>query len=338
MDKCGSKTSLSIRQALLDQCDERRRQIAVFIRDTVRGRFRREGVVIGISGGIDSAVVAALAVEALGSDRVYGLVLPEKESSPSSRELGIDLCRTLEIPCEEVSITPMLEAFGVYSGKEALIRQVFPRYDPSRHTTSLFRPPVLGPERVLNIPSLALLEDRETVAVQRLSAPQFFHLLSLQNAKQRTRMIVEYMRAEAMNYAVCGTTNRTELQLGFYVKYGDGGVDLEPLADCYKAQVYGLAELLGIDPRIVARPPSPDTWSHFSSDEEVALRMPYDILDQLLFAEENRLSPEMVRAGTGLDPAEIEWGKRHILSLKNAARTLEGPPPSCTPDGSERVR
>ena len=127
-------------------------------------------------------------------------------------------------------------------------------------------------------------------------------MLSLQNVKQRTRMIVEYMHAEKMNYAVCGTTNKTEALLGFFVKYGDGGVDLEPIANCYKTQVYRLAELLGIDTRIIARAPSPDTWSHFTSDEEMSLRIPYDILDQLLFAERNHLPPE-------INPGQYEDGQ-----------------------------
>ena len=291
--------------------------------------LRKMGIVIGVSGGIDSAVVAALAVEALGSDRVYGLILPEKESSPSSRELGIDLCKTLKIPYEEVPITPMLESFGVYSGKESLIRQVFPQYDPAYHSTSLTRPPIISDERTLNIPSLVLLKNKETISTKRLSSPQFFHLLSLQNVKQRTRMIVEYMHAEKMNYAVCGTTNKTEVLLGFFVKYGDGGVDLEPIANCYKTQVYRLAELLGIDKRIITRAPSPDTWSHFTSDEEISLRIPYDILDQLLFAEENHLPPEIIQDNTKMDRTQIEWAEKHILSLKKAARVLQLSPPIC---------
>jgi NAD+ synthase len=221
----------------------------------------------------------------------------------------------------------MLEAFGVYSGKESLIRQVFPEYDPASHDTSLTRPPVLAPGRALNLPSLVLLRDGEPVSTKRLSSPQFMQMLSLQNVKQRTRMIVEYMHAERMNYAVCGTTNKTEMLLGFFVKYGDGGVDLEPIANCYKTQVRRLAELLGIDKRIVARAPSPDTWSHFTSDEEIALRIPYDILDQLLFAQEHHLPPEIVRESTGMDGMQIEWAEKHILSLKSAAQGLQGQPP-----------
>lgn len=318
-----------IKEMMLSNSEDLKKNLSTFIRDTVRAQFKKEGIIIGVSGGIDSAVVAALAVEALGSERVYGLILPEKESTPSSRELGIDLCKTLKIPYGEVPITPMLESFGVYSGKESLIRQIFPEYDPAYHSTSLTRPPIFTAERTLNIPSLVLLENRETINTKRLSSPQFLHLLSLQNVKQRTRMIVEYMHAEKMNYAVCGTTNKTEALLGFFVKYGDGGVDLEPIANCYKTQVYKLAELLGIDNRIITRSPSPDTWSHFTSDEQLSLRIPYDILDQLLFAEENHLPPEVIQDNTKMDRSQIEWAEKHILSLKNAARVIQLSPPIC---------
>jgi len=312
---------------MLSNSKDLKKKLSLFIRETVRSQFRKEGIVIGVSGGVDSAVVAALAVDALGSDRVYGLILPEKESSPSSRELGIDLCRTLNITYEEVPITPVLESFGIYNKKESLIRELFPQYDPVLHTTSMNRPPVISTEKMLNIPSLVLLKNGKPVSTKRLSSPQFLYLLSLQNVKQRTRMIVEYMHAEKMNYAVCGTTNKTELQIGFFVKYGDGGVDLEPIANCFKLQVYKLAELLNIDTRIIARSPSPDTWSHYTSDEDISLRIPYDILDQLLYAEENGLSPAILQENVKMDKLQIEWAQKHISSLKNAARSLQISPP-----------
>jgi NAD+ synthase len=321
------ENGFDIKREMLRNSEILKEKLTVFIKETVSHQFRKEGIVIGVSGGVDSAVVTALSVAALGPDRVYGLILPEKESSPSSRELGIDLCKTLKIRYEEVPITPMLESFRVYSGKEALIRELFPQYDPAIHTTSLSRPPMIAAEKVLNIPSLILLKNREVISTKRLSASQFFSVLSLQNVKQRTRMIVEYMFAEKMNYAVCGTTNKTELLTGFFVKYGDGGVDLEPVANCYKSQVYKLAELLHIDTRIISRAPSPDTWSHFTSDEEVSLRIPYDILDQLLYADENHLSKEIVQQSTKLDMEHIEWANKHVHSLKNAARALQVSPP-----------
>jgi NAD+ synthase len=321
--------NFNIRNMMLKNSIDLKKKLTSFIRETVRDQFKKDGIVIGVSGGIDSAVVAALAVEALGPDRVYGLILPERESSPSSRELGIDLCNALKIAYTEVPITPMLESFGVYSGKESLVRQIFPQYDPAYHSTSLTRPPLFTTERTLNIPSLVLLKNKETVNTKRLSSQQFLYMLSLQNVKQRTRMIVEYMHAEKMNYLVCGTTNKTEMMTGWFVKYGDGGVDLEPIANCYKMQVYKLAELLGIDKRIITRAPSPDTWSHYTSDEEVALRIPYDILDQLLFAEENHLPLEVIQENIKMDKIQIEWAQKHIHSLKNAARVIQLSPPVC---------
>ena len=316
-----------IKKEMLKNSEDLKVKLTAFMKETVRHQFRKEGIIIGVSGGVDSAVIAALSVEAVGAERVYGLILPEKESSPSSRELGTDLCKALKIRYEEVPITPMLESFALYTKKEALIKELFPHYDPAIHTTSLSRPPMIAAEQMLNIPSLILLKNRETIGTKRLTASQFFYVLSLQNVKQRTRMIVEYMFAEKMNYAVCGTTNKTELLTGFFVKYGDGGVDLEPIADCYKLQVYKLAELLHIDKRIISRAPSPDTWSHFTSDEEVSLRIPYDILDQLLYAEENQIPPEIVQQSTKLDIQQIAWAQKHIISLKNAAKPLQGPPP-----------
>jgi NAD+ synthase len=236
----------------------------------------------------------------------------------------------LKIRHEEIPITPVLESFNIYSKKEALIREIFPHYDPAIHTTSLSRPSMITAEKALNIPSLVLLKDRKAIGTKRLTASQFFYVLSLQNVKQRTRMIVEYLYAEKMNFAVCGTTNKTELLTGFFVKYGDGGVDLEPIANCYKMQVYKLAELLHIDPRIISRAPSPDTWSHFTSDEEVSLRLPYDILDQLLYADEHQIPVEIVQKSTKLDKQQIALANKHILSLKNAAKVLQMSPPVCT--------
>jgi len=327
MTKKTYENGFEIKQDMLRNSEDLKKKLSVFIKETVRDQFRKDGIVIGVSGGVDSAVIAALAVDALGPERVFGLILPEKESSPSSRELGIDLCKALNIVYEEVPITPILESFNIYSKKEALIRELFPHYDPAIHTTSLSRPPMIADEHMLNIPSLILLENRKAISTKRLSASQFLYVLSLQNVKQRTRMIVEYMFAEKMNYAVCGTTNKTELLTGFFVKYGDGGVDLEPIANCYKLQVYKLAELLHIDERIISRAPSPDTWSHYTSDEEVSLRIPYDILDQLLYAEEKHLPKEIVQQSTKLNMQQIEWANKHILSLKNAARVIQLSPP-----------
>jgi NAD+ synthase len=316
-----------IKKEMLGNVEKLRANLPPFMKEAVVEQFKRDGIVIGVSGGVDSAVIATLAVEALGSDHVYGLILPEKESSPSSRELAMKLCKKLKIPFSEVPITPLLESFGIYDRKLSLMKDLFPNYDPAVHTTNLFLPPGIASERLLAVPSIRLSDKNGSIGTKRLSAPQYLTLMSLQNVKQRTRMIVLYMQAEKMNYVVSGTTNKSELLTGYFVKFGDGGVDLEPIADMYKLQVYKLAELLNIDKTIISRAPSPDTWSHFTSDEDFYLRMPYEILDQLLYAEEHDLPLEMVKKNTGLDTGQIEWAKKHIHSMKNASRLLQLAPP-----------
>jgi NAD+ synthase len=316
-----------IKKEITGNIEELVENLPGFMKETVVNQFKRDGVVIGVSGGVDSALVATLAVKALGHDHVYGLILPEKESSPSSRELAINLCRKLKMPFTEVPITPMLESFNIYTQKTSLLRELFPRYDPANHTTNLFLPSGITSERLLAVPSIRLSDKNGSIATKRLSAPQYLTLMSLQNVKQRTRMILLYMQAEKMNYAVSGTTNKSELLTGYFVKFGDGGVDMEPIANLYKLQVYKLAEMFDIDKNIISRAPSPDTWSHFTSDEDFYLRMPYEILDQLLYAEEYDIPLEIVKKNTRLNAGQIEWAKRHIHSMKNASRLLQLAPP-----------
>jgi len=327
MAKMTFNDGFDIKKEMLGNVEELKANLPRFMKETVVEQFKRDGIVIGVSGGVDSALIATLSVEALGPDHVYGLILPEKESSPQSRELAMKLCRKLKIPFSEVPITPMLESFGIYTQKESLLRDLFPSYDPSIHTTNLFLPPGISSGSLLALPSIRLSNKKGSISTKRLSAPQYLKLISLQNVKQRTRMIVLYMQAEKMNYSVSGTTNKSELLTGYFVKFGDGGVDLEPIADLYKLQVYKLAELLNIDTKIITRAPSPDTWSHFTSDEDFYLRMPYEILDQLLYAEEHHLPSEIVLKNTGLTTSQIESALKHIHSMKNASRMLQLAPP-----------
>ncbi len=140
------------------------------MKEMVMDKFRKDGIVIGVSGGVDSALIATLAVKALGHDRVFGMILPEKESSPSSKELATQLCGKLKIAFTEVPITPMLESFGIYSRKEALLRELFPTYNPTVHTTNLFLPPGVSSERLLAVPSIRLSDKNGSITTKRLSA------------------------------------------------------------------------------------------------------------------------------------------------------------------------
>ena len=137
-----------------------------------------------------------------------------------------------------------------------------------------------------------------------------------------------YYYAEKMNYIVCGTTNKTEVIEGFFVKYGDGGVDIEPLSHLYKTQVYQLSEHLGVIREIIERAPSPDTWSFQVSDEEFYFRIPYEILDLLLFAWEYNIPTERVCEVMDLSEEQVKRAMRDFNAKYNATRHLRQLPPT----------
>ena len=298
-----------------------------FIKEKIVG-FKKKGAVIGVSGGVDSAVILALCVQELGAENVFGLLLPEKESAPSSKTLGEEICESLGVAYEEVPISPILEALDIYNKKDQVIKRTCPEYDPKIHETSLVLPDFLSTGAV-NVPYLKLFKDGEAVAQHRLKASDYLEIIGLQGVKQRSRMIVQYMYAEKKNYIVCGTTNKTELALGQFVKYGDGGVDIEPLADCYKTQVYTLAKYLNVNEEIIKRPPSADTWSHYTSDQDFYWRMPIQIMDQLLYGKEHNLSLDVIEKNTGLPRETIQNALKHIERVETTTEYIRAAPPTC---------
>ena len=299
--------------------------IRSFIKNQIVG-FKKKGVVLGVSGGIDSAVALTLCVQELGKENVYGLLLPEKESAPSSKTLGAEICESLGVAYEEVPISPILESLNIYEKKEQIIKRTCPEYDPKIHKTSLVLPDFLN-QGLLNVPYIRLIKDGETVAKYRLKASDYLELIGLQGVKQRSRMVIQYMYAETRNYIVCGTTNKTELLLGQFVKYGDGGVDVEPLADCYKTQIYALGKFLNANEEIMKRPPSADTWSHYTTDEEFYWRMPMHVMDQILYSREHNLPVHIIEKNTGLSRDKIEQALRHINKIKDTTEYVRAAPP-----------
>ena len=303
--------------------------LALNIRSFIKSQissFKKKGVVLGVSGGIDSAVALTLCVQELGKENVYGILLPEKESAPSSRTLGAEICESLGVQYEEVPISPILESLNIYEKKEQIIKRTCPEYDPRIHKTSLVLPDFLN-QGLLNVPYIRLIKDGETVAKYRLKANDYLELIGLQGVKQRSRMVIQYMYAEKLNYVVCGTTNKTELVLGQFVKYGDGGVDLEPFADCYKTQIYALGKFLNVNEEIMKRPPSADTWSHYTTDEEFYWRMPIHVMDQLLYSQEHHLPLHVIEKNMGLPRDKIEKAQRHINKIRDTTEYVRVTPP-----------
>ena len=210
-------------------------RICDWIQQTVRG-MRKRGVVVAFSGGIDSSVVGSLAVRALGAPNVYGLMMPEEDSSPDTDTLGRLIIDHLGVRYSYENITPILEGFGCYRRRDEAIRAIIPEYQSDwKHKIVL--PPVTETDMYRVYSVVAQSPDGEQIKA-RLPLESYLQIVAATNFKQRTRKTLEYYYADRLNYAVAGTPNLLEYDQGFFVKLGDGAADLKPIAHLYKTQVY----------------------------------------------------------------------------------------------------
>jgi NAD+ synthase len=284
--------------------------------------MHRGGIVIGLSGGIDSALSAALSVKAIGKEKVLGLILPDKESNPQSAEFASKYAKKLGIRTELVDITPILQAFGTYEKRDAVASSIFPEFDVG-YKMKITLPSNLLNKDSLNFFTLTIIDSHGNIKTARLKNEQAKGIIAATCTKHRTRMMTQYYYAEKMNYLVCGTTNKSESLQGLFVKYGDGGVDIEPIAHLYKNQVYQLAEYLGVTKEIIDRAPCPDTFSAPVTDEEWYFRMSFKQLDFLLYAWENKVSISEVCAVMDLTEEQVNRAFRDFSSKYNATKHLQ---------------
>ena len=309
-------------------CVDEAARLCLFIKKHVAA-MKRDGVVIGISGGVDSAVSSAICLQALGQAHVLGALLPEKESNPVSEELASRHCHQLGLRTVTMDVTATLEGFGTYQRRDQVIKEIFPDFD-ERSKSKIILPPDLLAKDAYNYYTLKTMDRAGNIKTARLDSRRLRSIVAATNTKQVTRMMYLNYLADLNNYLVCGTTNRTEYIQGFFVKYGDGGVDIEPIAHLYKMQVYQLAEHLKTIPEIIERSRSPDTFSFPVTDEEMYFRLPYSVLDLLLYAWERHIPIPEVSAAMNLKEDQIQRVFRDLTSKHNATRNLRLPPQSLT--------
>ena len=315
----------------LDAAEEVER-ISASIRDTVFERLNRKGAVLGVSGGIDSSVVAYLCARALGNDRVAVIMMPEADSSGDSLRLGNMIAAGLGVRSFIEDITPILRGAGCYQRRDDAIRTLVPEYGDG-WKMKIVLPGMLDPQRyalfslVVQSPSG---EERKT----RLSPDAYATIVASTNFKQRTRKMMEYFYADRFQYAVAGTPNRLEYDQGFFVKNGDGSADFKPIAHLYKTQVYRLAEFLGVPEEIRRRTPTTDTYSLEQTQEEFYFSVPLDKMDLCLYGHDHGMAPAEIAPAVDLTPDQVSRvylaiaGKRKVAQYLHAAPVLVEPAPT----------
>lgn len=300
------------------------RRIARALEEQVAKRLRRKGIVVGLSGGIDSSVVGALSTMALGPDGVLALLMPERDSSSASLDLGHLMASTLGVRAEVVQLDRILEASGCYAEQRAAIRTVFPAYGEG-WKSKVTLPPLADGAR-LNVFSLVVRSPDGEERRARMGADAFRRLIAATNMKQRVRKQIEYFHADRLGYAVAGTPNRLEYDQGFFVKNGDGAADVKPIAHLYKTQVYALAEHLGVPQAIRSRPPTTDTYSLEQTQDEFFFALPYPAMDLCLWGKNHGVAAAEVAAALDLRPEAVLAVYADIDQKRRTTRYLHEPP------------
>ncbi len=288
------------------------------------GDMRRRGGVVGVSGGIDSSVTAALCTRAFGPNRTLALLMPEADSDDET--LHISRLVTDALGCDVVveDIIPVLRALGCYERRDAAVREVVPEFGEG-WKFKIVLPSVLGTEGYRLFSLIAQSPTGKTIEM-RLPSAQYLMIVAATNFKQRVRKMLEYFHADRLNYAVVGTPNRLEYDQGFFVKLGDGAADVKPIAHLYKTQVYQLAEYLEIPERVRSRPPTTDTYSLPQGQDEFYFSLPYQQMDLCLYGRNHELPPEVVAAAIGLTADDVQRVYDDIDQKRRTTRYLHLPP------------
>ncbi len=299
-------------------------RISQGIREQVLRGLRRRGAVVGLSGGVDSSVTAALCVRALGPKKVLAVLMPERDSDNESLALGTRVAETLGIDSVTENIEPMLTAAGCYTRRDAFIRKIVPDFGPGWGCKIVLTSALEN--RGINFSSLVVESPDGERRKIRMPLDVYQGVMATANMKQRTRKQLEYYHADRLNYAVAGTPNRLEHDQGFFVKNGDGAADFKPIAHLYKSQVYTLAEHLGIPQEVRQREPTTDTWSLPQSQEEFYFALPYRQMDLCLYGLDHGIPDDAVAEAVGLTSDQIRLVWKDIEAKRRVADYLHKSP------------
>lgn len=291
-------------------------------RKLLRDHLHRRGLIVAISGGVDSAVCVALAVRAVGRERVFGLLLPERDSASDSSIRGRQVVEQLGIAHEAFDIAPALDALGCYRWRDAAIRNVFPAYADGWKNKIVIAGGQIGH---FNYFKLVVQSPDGEIFEERLDAKNYLHIVAATNFKQRVRKTLEYFHADRLHYAVVGTPNRLEYDQGFFVKNGDGSADLKLIAHLYKTQVYALARYLDLPEEICNAQPTTDTYSMAQGQDEFYFALPYEQMDVALLAYNSGESAAALAAELGFGVEQAELIFRDIEAKRRATAMLHWP-------------
>ncbi len=317
----------------INESDEIER-IAVRLREITAKELHRRGLIVAMSGGIDSSVSVALAVRALGKRKILGLILPERDSSPESRQRATQLAEFLGIEYLVQDIAPTLEAIGCYHWRDAAIRTVFPEFGAEWKSKIAITG---GLDGRINHFRLIVQSPDGTNLERPLGLKEYLQIVAATNFKQRIRKTIEYFHADRLNYAVVGTPNRLEYDQGFFVKNGDGSADVKPIAHLYKTQVYALARALGLPAEICSATPTTDTYSLQQGQDEFYFALPYAQMDLALWSHNHRVPAAELARVLDIEPKQAEHVYADIESKRRTTRVLHLPPVLIEPVAEVKV-
>jgi len=298
--------------------------ISTKIRSLLRGPLKRRGIVIGLSGGIDSSATAALCVNAISNGKIIALLMPELHSADETLGLGQRVADTLNIKTYNEYITSALKAVNFYSKYDAAVRTVFPEYGDG-WKSKIVLPDIINTNEY-SIYSIVVQNPKGETFKKKLTLKGYLAIVAATNFKQRIRKMIEYYYADLNNYAVVGTPNRLEYDQGFFVKLGDGAADLKPIAHLYKTQVFLIAEYLGIPADIINRTPTTDTYSMTQSQDEFYFSLPHEQMDLCLYSKNNNYSSKETASVLGLTEDQIDRVFKDIETKRNTTKYLHYPP------------